>query len=281
METISSCREMQRYSNKKRNSGESIVLVPTMGSLHEGHLSLIRLGRQRCDILVVSIFVNPTQFSPTEDFNAYPRDFSRDSELCRSLGVDVIYYPSVEEIYPKGFQTFIEVEELSKPLCGISRPHFFRGVATVCAKLFNIVKPHMAVFGEKDYQQLLIIRRMVKDLNMDIKIISAPLIREKDGLAMSSRNAYLNPAERKAALCLNHGLSEACVLFRKGWRDASAIIRRVRNIMEAEPLVRIDYVEIRDKETLAPVTTIERPVVLALAAYAGKTRLIDNCLLDE
>ncbi|MBW2306974.1 MAG: pantoate--beta-alanine ligase [Deltaproteobacteria bacterium] len=281
METISSCREMQRYSNKKRNSGESIVLVPTMGSLHEGHLSLIRLGRQRCDILVVSIFVNPTQFSPTEDFNTYPRDFSRDSELCRSLGVDVIYYPSVEEIYPKGFQTFIEVEELSKPLCGISRPHFFRGVATVCAKLFNIVKPHMAVFGEKDYQQLLIIRRMVKDLNMDIKIISAPLIREKDGLAMSSRNAYLNPAERKAALCLNHGLSEACVLFRKGWRDASAIIRRVRNIMEAEPLVRIDYVEIRDKETLAPVTTIERPVVLALAAYAGKTRLIDNCLLDE
>ncbi len=281
METISSCREMQRYSNERRAAGESIALVPTMGSLHEGHLSLIRLGRQRCDALVVSIFINPTQFSPTEDFNTYPRDFSRDLDLCQSLGVDVIFHPSANEMYSEGFQTFIEVEELSKPLCGISRPHFFRGVATVCAKLFNIVKPHVAVFGEKDYQQLLVIRRMVKDLNIDIEIIGSPLVREHDGLAMSSRNAYLNPSERKAALSLNHALSEAGDLFQKGWRDASEIIRRVQKIMEAEPLARIDYIELRDAETLAPIATIDRPAVLALAAYVGKTRLIDNRLLAE
>jgi len=272
---------MEKYSNEKRSAGVSIALVPTMGFLHDGHLSLMVLGRQKCDVLVVSIFVNPTQFSPTEDFNTYPRDLSRDQQLCQEVGADVIFEPSAEEMYPEGYQTYIDVEEISKSLCGVSRPHFFRGVCTVCAKLFNIVKPHMVVFGEKDYQQLLVIRRMVRDLNIDTEVIGAPLVREHDGLAVSSRNVNLNPAERKAALSLNRALTDARALFRQGCRDASEIISRVRRILEAEPLVRVDYIDVRDAETLAPVARIERPVVLALAAYVGQTRLIDNNLLGE
>jgi pantoate--beta-alanine ligase len=281
MNVISSCRKMREYSNEKRSAGSSIALVPTMGFLHDGHLSLMRLGRRKCDVLVASIFVNPTQFSPTEDFNTYPRDLSRDMDLCQEVGVDVIFQPSAEEMYPEGFQTYIEVEELSKPLCGVSRPRFFRGVATVCAKLFNIVKPHVAVFGEKDYQQLLVIRRMVKDLNIDVEIIAAPLVREHDGLAMSSRNVRLNPAERTAALSLNRALSKARGLFREGRRDPAEIIRCVRSIIEAEPLVQVDYIDVRDAETLTPVVWIDRPSVLALAVYVGGTRLIDNVLLDQ
>jgi pantoate--beta-alanine ligase len=281
MKVISSCREMQNFADEKRRAGKSIALVPTMGFLHKGHLSLMSLARNRCDVLVVSIFVNPTQFSPTEDFSTYPRDLSCDQRMCQEVGVDLIFHPTAQEMYQEGFQTYVEVENLSKPLCGVSRPHFFRGVATVCAKLFNIVKPHVAIFGEKDYQQLLVIRRMVRDLNIDVEIIGAPLVREQDGLAMSSRNVRLNPAERKAALSLNRALSEARDLFGKGWRDASAIIRRVRQIMEEEPLVRVDYVEVRDAESLAPVARIDRPAVLALAAYVGETRLIDNSLLAQ
>ena len=281
MIVISNCREMQDYSNEKRSVGASIALVPTMGFFHDGHLSLMHLGRQKCDVLVVSIFVNPTQFSPTEDFDTYPRDFTRDRDLCQKLGTDVVFQPSAEEMYPEGFQTYIDVEELSKPLCGMSRPRFFRGVATVCAKLFNLVKPHVAIFGEKDYQQLLVIRRMVKDLNIDMQVIGAPLVREYDGLAMSSRNVRLNPTERKAALSLNRALSEARTQFQTGRRDASEIIGRVRRIVEAEPLVRVDYIEVRDAETLAPMARIDQPAVLALAAYVGKTRLIDNVLLSQ
>ena len=257
-----------------------IAFVPTMGYFHEGHLSLMREGRERGDVLVVSIFVNPTQFGPGEDFDRYPRDMERDLRMAEEVGVDVIFAPTVEEMYPEGYQTYVEVEKVTQHLCGLSRPGHFRGVTTVVTKLFNIVKPHVALFGQKDYQQLITIERMVKDLNMDVEIVGMPTVREEDGLAASSRNVYLSPEERKAALSLYRSLRRAEELFSEGVRESQRILEEVRGVLEAEPLVKIDYVHVCDPETLEDIEgPIGERALVAVAAKVGTTRLIDNTLL--
>jgi len=274
-------REMSCISDEIRRSGKTIVLVPTMGYFHEGHLSLMREGRRRGDILVVSLFVNPTQFGEGEDYGIYPRDFSRDKGLVEGIGVDILFVPTVEQMYPEGYQTFVETERVTKPMEGRFRPTHFRGVTTVVAKLFNIVRPHIAIFGEKDFQQLVVIRRMVEDLNMGVEIIGMPILRERDGLAMSSRNQYLTPDQRKAALSLNHSLQKAFQLFRSGERNPRRIIDAVKRVIEVEGEVTIDYVEIRDARTLEEIEIIEDQAIIALAAKVGKVRLIDNVILRE
>ena len=279
MEIIDDLSTMRDWSEAERRQGRRLVLVPTMGFLHEGHLALVRAAGKRGDRVVVSIFVNPAQFGPGEDFAAYPRDFERDRALLEKELVDVIFHPAVDAIYPAGFQTCVEVEQLSLPLCGAARPGHFRGVATVVAKLLNIVRPQAAIFGEKDYQQLQLIRRMVRDLNIDVEIIGHPIVREPDGLAMSSRNAYLAPAERQAAVCLSRSLCKAERRVRRGETAANDIVRLVRSELDKEPLVRVEYVELRDAETLEPIDNIERAAVLALAVRIGKARLIDNRVL--
>lgn len=253
-------------------------LVPTMGYLHRGHLELIRQARERAQWVAVSLFVNPTQFGPTEDLERYPRAFERDVALCEGEGVDVLFAPSPAEMYTPGAQTFVTVEELSKPLCGAARPGHFRGVATVVAKLFHIVEPDVAVFGEKDYQQLQVIRRMVRDLDMPVEVVGVPTVRDADGLALSSRNQYLSREERDRALCLSRALASARDLVAAGETDAERVLERVAVIL-SEGTAELDYAEIRDAETLAAVQRIERPVVLALAARIGATRLIDNTML--
>jgi pantoate--beta-alanine ligase len=250
-----------------------------MGYLHEGHLSLVREARRRTDCCVVSIFVNPLQFGQNEDLERYPRDPERDQRLLRSEHVDVLYLPSAVEMYPPGFQTRVEVERLTRGLCGRSRPGHFRGVTTVVAKLFNAVKPHVAVFGEKDFQQLAAVRRMVRDLDFDVEIIGTPIARERDGLAMSSRNAYLSAEERKAAVCLSRSLEHARDLVRRGERDCGDVLREVRAVIEAEPLAHIDYAELVNSDTLEPVEQLSSPTLLALAVFIGRTRLIDNTVL--
>jgi pantoate--beta-alanine ligase len=250
-----------------------------MGFLHRGHLSLVGDARLRGDRLVVSIFVNPAQFGPGEDFAAYPRDFERDRHLLDEAGVDVLFHPSVAEIYPHGAQTYVEVERLSLRLCGALRPGHFRGVGTVVAKLFNIVRPHVAVFGEKDYQQLQVIRRLVRDLSMSVEIVSHPIVREADGLALSSRNAYLSAAERAAAVCLSRALCQAERLFQRGETSARAIIRKAHAELDNEPLAAVEYVKVCDAETLNDIEAIEDAAVLALAVRIGKARLIDNRVL--
>ena len=279
IEVISSVKDMQQHSDRIRALGRTIAFVPTMGYLHEGHLALIRKGRELGDDLVVSIFVNPTQFAPGEDFEAYPRDPERDLELIEKEKADVIFFPDTQELYPEGFQTYVELEKLPKHLCGISRPIFFTGVATVVTKLFNIVKPHFAVFGEKDYQQLTIVRRMVRDMNFDITIIGQPTVREPDGLAMSSRNAYLSPAQRPAALSLFNALNNADARVKGGINDAGKIIKEASDLINSYPDTTIDYISICDPETLDDVNTIETPVLMALAVKVGTTRLIDNMIL--
>lgn len=279
MRVIESTRLMQQTAEGLRNKGKIIAFVPTMGYLHEGHLSLMREGRRRADIVIASVFVNPTQFGPQEDLASYPRDFERDCALMESARVDIVFHPRVEEMYPDGFQSYVTVEKVSQPLCGRSRPHHFRGVATVVAKLFNIVKPHVALFGWKDFQQVVVIQRMVKDLNFDLEIVGCPTVREPDGLAMSSRNIYLSAEERKEALGLKQALDEASALVRGGEREAAAILARVRQVLSERPGIRLDYVELRHPETLEDIERIEGPTLLAIAAYVGRTRLIDNCLL--
>ncbi len=270
---------MQLYSDNARRSGKKIAFIPTMGFLHEGHLSLIREGCRYGEEVVVSIFVNPTQFGPTEDLDQYPRAFEKDCEVSEKSGATVIFAPEKEMLYGDNYQTYVNLEKLPNHLCGLSRPVFFRGVATIVTKLFNIVKPHVAVFGEKDYQQLLVIRRMVKDLNFDIKIIGAPLVRESDGLAMSSRNSYLSDEQRKNALCLYLALQKAGSMLAKGIVNAEKIIDECRKFIEKYPETDIDYVSICDPETLDDVKTIDRPVLMALAVKIGTTRLIDNMML--
>ena len=281
MQIVSTLKEMSCISDELRRSGKTIVLVPTMGYFHEGHLSLMREGRRRGDILVVSLFVNPTQFGEGEDYGIYPRDFSRDKGLVEGIGVDILFVPTVEQMYPEGYQTFVETERITKPMEGQFRPSHFRGVTTVVAKLFNIVKPHIAIFGEKDFQQLVVIRRMVEDLNMGIEIIGMPIVRERDGLAMSSRNQYLTSDQRKAALSLNRSLQEASQLFRAGERSAGRIIDAVERVIEPERDVTIEYVEIRDANTLEEIEMIEGQAVIALAIKVGKVRLIDNLVFRE
>ena len=276
MRVIEKIESMREWSDGERRSGHRIAFVPTMGFLHGGHISLVRDGKARADRTVVSIFVNPTQFGPGEDFAAYPRDFETDCELLEKEGVDALFYPSVNEMYPCGAQTSVDVGKLSLPLCGAVRPGHFRGVATVVAKLFNIVQPHVAVFGEKDFQQLQVIRRLVQDLSMGIEIVGHPIVREPDGLAMSSRNAYLGPAERAAALCLSRALFKAERLFARGERSGAALLEAALDEIEGEPLARVEYAKLCDVETLDEVATIEVPAVLALAVRIGKARLIDN-----
>lgn len=272
---------MRRWSETERRQGRRIVFVPTMGFLHEGHLCLVRDAKKRGDRVVVSIFVNPTQFSPGEDFAAYPRDFGRDCELLEKEEIDVLFHPSVEEMYPAGGQTHVEVERLSVPLCGAARPGHFRGVATVVTKLFNIVGPQAAIFGEKDYQQLQVIRQMARDLCMDIEIVGHPIVREADGLAISSRNVYLTAAQRRAAVCLSRSLCQAERLFLRGESSARAIVALVSAELAREPLADVEYVKLCDTATLADIDQVRGPAVLALAVRIGRARLIDNRLLGR
>jgi len=276
MKIISSIREMQVFSESARNSGQKISFVPTMGYFHDGHLSLMREGRQRADCLAISIYVNPTQFGPSEDFEKYPRDFERDKGLAEGVGVDVIFYPEDKEMYPEHYQTYVNVDNVTQNLCGMSRPGHFRGVTTVCAKLFNIVKPHSAIFGKKDFQQLVAIKRMVIDLNMDLDIIGMPIVREPDGLAMSSRNVYLKTDEREGALSLSRSLNIAKEMYDRGERDVAAILAQVRKYIERHPHTNIDYAKICDTTTLKDIGHIEGESVLALAVKINKTRLLDN-----
>jgi pantoate--beta-alanine ligase len=279
MQVIENIVMMREWSEAERCAGRRIAFVPTMGFLHRGHLSLVGDAGLRGDRLVVSIFVNPAQFGPGEDFAGYPRDFERDRHLLEQAGVDVLFRPSVAEIYPHGAQTHVEVERLSLPLCGALRPGHFRGVATVVAKLFNIVRPHVAVFGEKDYQQLQVIRRLVRDLSMSVEIVSHPIVREPDGLALSSRNAYLTAAERAAAVCLSRALCLAERLFKRGETSARAIMRKAHAELDKEPLAAVEYVKVCDPETLNDIEAIEDTAVLALAVRIGTARLIDNRVL--
>jgi pantoate--beta-alanine ligase len=281
MQIIEQVSHMREWSESERRQDRRIVFVPTMGFLHEGHLGLVREAKKHGDRVVVSIFVNPTQFGPNEDFAAYPRDFQRDRRVLEEERVEILFYPTVSEIYPLGSQTHVEVDKLSLPLCGALRPGHFRGVATVVAKLLNIVRPHVAIFGEKDYQQLQVIRRMVRDLNMAVEIVGYPIVRETDGLAMSSRNSYLTSEERLAAVCLSRALCRAERLFKRGEVSAAAIIDLVMTDLGREPLAKVEYVKLCDADSLDDVDRITDPAVLALAVRIGKTRLIDNRLLKH
>lgn len=279
MDVIQSTEKMQAWAEATRKEGRSIAFVPTMGFLHEGHLVLMREGKKRCDRLVVSIFVNPTQFGVGEDLDKYPRDMEGDRAKCLQEGVDVIFAPSSPDVYPPLYQTFVNVNQVTQHLCGLSRPTHFRGVTTVVAKLFNLVKPHVAVFGEKDYQQLVTIRRMVKDLNFDLEIVGIPTVREADGLAMSSRNKYLSPEERIQALCLQASLRHVQALCSQGIRDSRSLIREAEAIISAQPSATIDYLKICHPETLEDLDSIATEALMALAVKVGTTRLIDNCIL--
>lgn len=281
MKIIHTSAEMQETAAALRRAGRRIGFVPTMGCLHDGHLSLVRLARQHADVVVLSLFVNPTQFGPQEDFNKYPRDFARDEALCRTAGVDILFHPATGDMYPEGHSTFVEETTLSRGLCGATRPGHFRGVTTVVARLFNIVLPDIAVFGEKDAQQLRVIRRMTRDMAFGIRIIPGPTMREPDGLAMSSRNQYLSPQERAQALVLKRALDKAVELHAAGERSAAVILAAMRAVLSSAPLAKVDYVELVDDETLDRVTVIEQPALVALAVFVGKTRLIDNVVLGQ
>jgi pantoate--beta-alanine ligase len=290
MEIITTIPDMQQWADAARGSadrggaargrGQRIGFVPTMGYLHRGHLSLIAAARQRSDVVVASIFVNPLQFGANEDLNAYPRDLERDTQLLAEAGTEVLFLPDGQSMYPEGSQTVVEVERVTRGLCGASRPTHFRGVTTIVAKLFNMVKPHVAVFGQKDLQQLVTVKRMVADLNFDIEIIGAPIVREADGVAMSSRNAYLSLPERAAARCLSHALGAAGWLVQRGESDGLRIVAAARRVIADQPLARLDYASLVDPETLEEVHTVDGAAVLALAVHIGKTRLIDNALLS-
>jgi len=281
MKVIETVGRMQESADEFRSAGYTVALVPTMGYLHEGHLELMRVGRKHSDKLIISIFVNPTQFGPTDDFGEYPRDTEGDLKKAREVGADVVFMPSVEEMYPEVSQTKVHVEKVTQHLCGISRPGHFEGVTTVVCKLFNATKPHMAVFGQKDYQQLTVISRMVEDLNMDIEIIGVHTVREQDGLAMSSRNSYLNPEERKSALCLKKSLDMADRMFQDGEKTASVIREAVESLIKGHAFTEIDYVTLCDPATLEDIETLGENSLLALAVRVGNTRLIDNCLLSK
>lgn len=281
MQIIEKIYVMQSWSETQRCEGRRIAFVPTMGFLHEGHLSLVRYARSRGDRVVVSVFVNPTQFAPQEDFAAYPRDFERDRTLLENEGVEILFSPAVQEMYPQGFQTRVEVSQLSKFLCGAHRQGHFQGVATVVLKLFNAVRPHVAIFGEKDYQQLQLIRSLVRDLSFNIEIAGHPIIREADGLAMSSRNAYLSAEERKAALCLFRSLNRAASMVQTGEVTAPVITDAVKAEIARESLAQLEYVKLCDTMTLTEVDQVQDRALLALAVRIGKTRLIDNTILTR
>ncbi len=280
MEVIQRIPQMKEASRKARSEGKVIGLVPTMGFLHEGHLSLVREARKMADIVVVSIFVNPAQFAPSEDLDKYPRDVTRDAEHLTSEKTDYIFLPKAEEMYPSNYHTYVKVRDLSAKMCGVSRPDHFEGVTTVVLKLFHIVDPHFSYFGQKDAQQLVIIRRMISDLNLDVEIVRLPIVREPDGLAMSSRNTYLSPEERKAATVLYRALQHAQKRVDEGERKSKTLIKEIREIIESEPLARIDYISITDMIELKELKTLKGKCLIALAAYFGSTRLIDNIIVD-
>jgi len=279
MRTISSAAEMTAISREARRSGKRVGLVPTMGALHEGHLSLVRAARSQNDVVVVSLFVNPTQFGPKEDFSKYPRTLEKDAALLEAEKVDYLFHPSVEEMYPQGSSTWVIVEGLSEKLDGRSRPGHFRGVTTVVSKLFNIVQPDLAFFGQKDAAQASVIRKMVRDLDFDVRIVVCPIVREKDGLAMSSRNVYLNPEQRKAATVLYRSLMRVQTLADQGEANAAKLMAAGKQVIGEEPLARLDFFEIVNWDTLDPVPDISKGALVAVAAYVGETRLIDNLLL--
>lgn len=279
MRLLRTIKEMKKVVRELKSQGRIIGFVPTMGYLHEGHLGLVRESIRKADSTVVSIFVNPTQFDPREDFKEYPRDLKRDSEILEKEGVDFLFVPDADEIYPDGYKTYVEVHDLQDRLCGRTRTGHFRGVCTIVLKLFNIVLPDVSFFGQKDAQQAIILKRMVKDLDLDVKIEVLPIVREKDGLALSSRNTCLNPEERKAALSLSKSLIEARMKIEKGERDSEKIIQRMRKIIGEEPLAELDYIEIIEMNELNPITRVEKEALIALAVFIGKARLIDNIIV--
>ena len=283
MEIINRRQRMSSVARKiRREQDRTIGLVPTMGALHEGHLSLVREARRMCDVVVVSVFVNPTQFGPGEDYERYPRDLTKDTALLTDYNVDYIFAPPVEEIYPRGFSTYVNVEGLSEQLEGSSRPGHFRGVSTVVTVLLNTIRPDFAFFGQKDAQQALIIRRLVRDLAIDTEIVVLPTVREDSGLAISSRNLYLSGEEQAAATVIHRALTQAKTAFKEGERSAGKLADIVRNTIESEPRARLDYVSVVDAETLEKSDRLdERPILIAVAAYIGKTRLIDNTILNK
>ncbi len=281
MEVIETISRMKEVVKSLRLEEKTIGFVPTMGYLHEGHLSLVRAAKKEAEAIVVSIFVNPIQFGPKEDFHCYPRDLERDKSLLAREGVDFLFVPAAEEMYPPDYQTYVEVTRLQEGLCGRSRPGHFRGVATVVLKLFHIVSPDLAYFGQKDVQQAVIIERMVRDLNLEIKIRVLPIVRDADGLALSSRNTYLSPQERQSALAIPRSLNEAARLIAQGEKKVEVIKGKMEEIIASEPFLRIDYLEIVDPEKLTPLKEISGPTLIAVAVYCGQTRLIDNLLLPE
>jgi pantoate--beta-alanine ligase len=281
MKIIKEIHEMQSLAEEARREGKKIAVVPTMGALHEGHLTLMDYGREKADLLVVSIFVNPIQFGPKEDFEKYPRDLEEDGRLTEKRGVDIIFSPEAKAFYPEFFQTYVTVEKVTQNLCGQFRPGHFQGVTTVVCKLFHIVKPHLAIFGQKDYQQCIAIQQMVNDLNMDVEVVGRPTIREADGLAMSSRNRYLSPKERESARSLSQALKEAQTLFRKGERKTEVLLERITDLIGKKPDTRIEYAKICHPRTLEDLAVIKDQGVLVLAVWVGATRLIDNYLLED
>jgi pantoate--beta-alanine ligase len=282
MKVITTKESIRRQVQDWRLSGLGIGLVPTMGYFHQGHLSLMEECRRHADRTVVSLFVNPTQFGPNEDLDTYPRDLQRDMELAERIGVDVIFMPETSEMYSAGFQTWVNVERLTTGLCGRSRPNHFRGVTTVVSKLFNIIQPDIAVFGQKDFQQLQVIRQMVKDLDFPVKIVAHPIVREPDGLAMSSRNSYLSEEERRSACSLFKALKLAeRLVLQQGVYKTSEIAEAVRGVIESFPFTRIDYIFIGKPDSLTPIKEVKRPLLIALAVYVGATRLIDNILIED
>ena len=276
MEIIRSPKGMQKICIRLKQEGKIIGFVPTMGYLHEGHLSLMRIAKKKSDVLVVSIFVNPTQFGPQEDFQRYPRDLARDKRLIKKIGCDFLFSPSIKDMYPQGYKTYVDVQNLTKVLEGASRPGHFRGVTTVVAKLFNIVQPDIAVFGQKDAQQAVVLEKMVDDLDYGMKMIIAPTVREKNGLALSSRNLYLSSEERKQAKVLYQALRLAKVMIKKGERNPSKIISKMRELINKQPLPQVDYIAITDAKSLEPLNRLKGEIIISLAVRFGKTRLIDN-----
>jgi pantoate--beta-alanine ligase len=278
MQTIMTVAELRRDLATARSAGKRVGFVPTMGYLHDGHLALVTASQAQCDVTVVSIFVNPTQFGPNEDLSTYPRDFLRDEKLCRDAGVAIVFAPDAQEVYPAQFETFVEPGEFAKPLCGAFRPGHFRGVATVVCKLFNMVQPDVVFFGQKDFQQCAVVRRMAFDLNLPIEIVTVPTVREPDGLAMSSRNRYLSEEERRRALAISRGLFAAADEFRSGVRDVEKLVAIAKGHIEA--VDRLQYLELVDSDTLKSAESpLRRPAALCAAAYIGSTRLIDNVIL--
>ena len=283
MQVITKIGQLKQIVHTAKREGKTVGLVPTMGYLHEGHLTLMRRARQEQGLVIATLFVNPLQFGPQEDYADYPRDLERDCKLAESTGIDVLFAPSVDEMYPDGngkILSFVDVEKITATLCGASRPGHFRGVATVVTKLFNIAEADVAYFGQKDAQQVAVIRRMTEDLNMNVKIVAVPIVREPDGLAMSSRNKYLDPAQRQAALVLSRSLERAASLLTAGERDSALILAAVRELINQQPLAEIDYVSLVDPLSLAAIERVEQQALLALAVKFGKTRLIDNMLWE-